>query len=129
MADVLAESLTLRMPVFPRGTGSREQIDTLQEYMLLTAFKRGELAEERNNTLEQLDDLEDKVDAVDLTYYISDKPKTDKGMEAAKAEACPNDWKAIKKLRRRKDRLWGEMERLDRDATVASRAYTFLTGS
>lgn len=118
------------MPIWRRGQlGPRERIDILEEYMLLTAWFRGEIAKELNDTLEVLDEVEDAYDAIDITWTIEGKPRTDKGVAAAKFEANQEVAHERNGLTKRVQRLKAEMDRLDREATICSRAYTLITGT
>lgn len=129
--DILDRSLQgCRMPLWRRGEKSAaEKIEDLEEYILMTAFYRGELAEERNREEAALDDLDDRYAAIDIEWTAQGKPRTDKGVEAAKYDADPDTCRARTASQKRVKRLTAEMERLDRDATICSRAYTFITGS
>lgn len=127
--DILRRSIELRVPVFPRGTGNGEKIAALEEYMLLSAWYRGELAEARLDAKEALDAKEERWNAIDnLAFYLGRTPKTQNDFEEARRESEPGLHKEIKTLRDRVERLWDEMERLDREATICSRAYTMVVG-
>lgn len=127
--DVLNRSLTLRLPIFKvKETSASERTDAYEEYMTFSAFMRGELAEERHRVRVRLDELTDQWDAMEgWEFYMNGKPRTDKGVELAKTEASPELAEERRQLRRREGRLTEEMERMDREATICSRAYTMLS--
>lgn len=116
----------LRVPLFKADTGRQEKIGQLEDYMLLSAYYLGEVQAERLAAHQALAvALEEWAE---VTTWETGGRKTDKGVEDAKRQMAPETWTTITRTRWRVERLSEEIERLDRDATKVSRAYTLITG-
>jgi hypothetical protein len=125
----LRRSVELRMPQVPRSEGPRARIDQLEDYMLKSAWHQGELAQARLETHDALRTLEDEWDDLEGWQSYVRQNRTNAGIEDAKRQRDPRLHKAIKHARWLVARLSEEIDRLERDAKVCSRAYTFATGS
>lgn len=118
---------SLRLPLFEPTVGPKQRIESLTDYMLLTAYWSAELSEHRFGLMEELKPLDYEW------YYLEGwepfrRNRTEGGVDAAKAQVRPDLWDAITDARWKIARLTEEIDRLERDATKASRAYTMLTG-
>lgn len=128
LTKALETSKGLRMPVFENGAMPRVKIDELESYLLLTAFQQGELAAERLEALVTLRELERQWDH--LTGWEGLKrTRTEAAVDDAKRQMSPLLYDQKRDLEWTIKRLSEEIDRLERDATKVSRAYTFITGS
>jgi hypothetical protein len=117
----------LRMPRLTRQQGTRERLDLLEDYMLETAWHRAELIEARLQVHEQLHTLKDSWDHLDGWQALK-RTKTETAVEDAKRQVNPKLYDGIKDAEWLIARLSEQVDRLDREATICSRAYTFATG-
>lgn len=124
----LAAAAKLRMPRIPRDEGQRARIDALEDYMLETAYHQGELSEARLELYDSLRTVEEEW--AELVGWESfRKGKTDASVDEAKAKCRPDLARARRQAKYLIARLSEEIDRLEKDATKASRAYTLATGS
>lgn len=117
----------LRMPRLTRKQATRERLELLDDYMLETAWHRAELMEGRMEVYESLQTLKEEWDHLDGWQALK-RTKTETAVEDAKRQLRPDIYDAIKKAEWLIARLTEQMERLDREATICSRSYTFATG-
>lgn len=122
--DVAAK---LRMPRLTRQQGDTERLNLLEDYMLETAYHRAELIEARFEVHEQLRTLKDEWDHLDGWQALK-RTKTETAVADAKRQLRPELYDGIKKAEWLIARLTEQIDRLDREATICSRAYTFATG-
>lgn len=125
--DRLDAAKGLRMPRLTRKQSERERLNLLEDYMLETAWHRGELMEGRMEVYEALQTLKEEWDHLDGWQALK-RTKTETAVEDAKRQLRPDLYNGIKKAEWLIARLGEQMERLDREATICSRAYTFATG-
>lgn len=126
--EPLATASTLRIPVFPPGTAPNVKIDELESYMLLTAHWQGECHARALEIDCELYDLEGKWGQLQGWEHLR-RGKTDASIDEAKARMRPELWEEIRGMRWQMAKLRAEADRLERDATKVSRAYTFITGN
>jgi hypothetical protein len=124
----LAAAAKLRVPRVERELGVRARVEALEDYLLESAWHQGELAEARLELYGQLRELEEKWDHLDGWQALK-RTKTEAAVDDAKRQLRPELYDGIKKARWLIRRLSEEIERLERDATKCSRAYTLATGS
>lgn len=118
------------MPLFKRGeVSSREKVEQLEDYMLLTAFQQGQLAEERTDLEEQIADKLERWNAIQTSSVIMGKKATEAQLERERWEDEPDLGRELKGLQRRIRHLSEEEARMERDAKVCSRAYSMITGT
>lgn len=128
--DSLAIARKLRVPVFERGVAARTRVDALESFMLLSAFQQGEMSEERLDLLDELRDLELEWRKVPAEEWAQHRVGTTLGsIEEAKAVVRPALHETLVDKRWQIKRLTEEIDRLERDATKVSRAYTMIQGS
>lgn len=128
--DSLARARSIRVPVFQRGTAPRVRVDALEEFMLVSAFHQGEMGEERLELLDELRDFETEWRAIPAEKWAPHRVGTTLGsIDEAKAAVMPALWETITDKRWQIKRLSEEIDRLERDATKVSRAYTMISGS
>jgi hypothetical protein len=125
--EALDAAKGLRMPRLTRKQGTRERLDSLEDYMLETAWHRAELMEGRMAVYEDLHTLKEEWDHLDGWQALK-RTKTETAVEDAKRQLRPDIYNAIQKAEWLIARLTEQMERLDREATICSRAFTFATG-
>lgn len=127
-SEALETAITLRVPRFERGTLRDTKADMIGDYILENALVKGDLAEERLLTHEQLGPLEEEWEALEgwEEFRVG---RTDKSIEEAKKVLRDDLHHAIRVLRWRVRRLDEEIERLEGDYARASRYYTTLSGS
>lgn len=123
----LATAAALRVPVFPPGTLAQVKSEALEDFMLLSAYCAGECHEERLGVFEELERLEVEWEGL-IGWENLRRGSTDKSVEVAKRDFRPRLHGAIRLARFRVRRLTEEIDRLDRDATKVSRAYSIITG-
>jgi hypothetical protein len=123
----LAAAAKLRVPRVERELGVRARVEALEDYLLESAWHQGELAEARLELYGQLRELEEKWDHLDGWQALK-RTKTEAAVDDAKRQLRPELYDGIKKARWLIRRLSEEIERLERDATKCSRAYTLATG-
>jgi hypothetical protein len=121
-------TLRLRVPVFPPGTISSAKIEQLEEYLLVAAYRVGEMHEERAGLALALQEADEEWAAID-GYHGLMRSKTELAVEAAKADLNPVLAKQRRWLRHWIKQLDLEIHRLDREYDKVSRAYTMITGS
>jgi hypothetical protein len=126
--DPLRVALALRVPILPAETPRVQIVDAMEEFMLVSAFWAGEMNAVRFEARQVLDDL--LVRWSKLTGWEGlVRGRTDASVEAAKRDFDPNLWEHIHFHKCRIRDLDTEIDRLDRDATKVSRAYTMLVGA
>lgn len=126
--DVLDAAKKLRMPRVKREDGQRARIDALEDYMLLTAWHQGELSEARLGLYDELRTVNDAWAEL-VGWENFRRGKTDASIDEAKAKVRPDLARARTQAQWLIARLTEEIDRLEKDATKASRAYTLATGS
>lgn len=126
--DCLLTASRLRVPVFQPATTPRERMDALEEFMLLSAYWSGECHGARLELLGELHRLEREWAAI-TGWEPFRQGKTDASVDQAKATLRPDLWNELVDKRWLVKRLSDEIDRLDRDATKVSRAYTMLQGA
>lgn len=124
----LNTSIGLRVPVFERGTAPRTRIEALEEYLLLSANVQGDLTEERLDWLSRLVPLQDRWDHLEGWEELK-QTRTEGGVRDAKRRVDPDLYDEIQDHQWMVKRLTEEIDRMERDATKVSRAYTMLTGT
>lgn len=127
LSEAHKTSAALRVPVFQPGTSRTERVSQLEDYMLLSAYWLGECHSERLEHYQALARLEEEWSGV--TAWDLGSRATQAQVDEAKRTVAPDVWTSMKRARWRVDRLTEEIERLDRDATKVSRAYTLITGT
>lgn len=125
--DSVAAASKLRVPVFQRGTAPRQRVDALEEFLLLSAFHQGNMSEERLGLFDELRDLEDEWEVV-ADWEEHRVGTTIASIDEAKKVVRPRLWQEIRLKRWQVKRLTEEIDRLERDATKVSRAYTLISG-
>lgn len=134
LSEVHVLAKALRVPLFANPNpdepppSAMDKASALEDYMLLSAYYHGELCEER--LTEQIAVRPDEVEWRDLVgWEPMRRGKTVSSIDDAKAMLRPELWARIDDARWRIARLTEQIDRLDRDATKASRAYTMLTAT
>jgi hypothetical protein len=128
VTEALKTSKGLRVPVFEHGVSPRVKIEQLESYLLLSAFQQGELAEERLDALVTFEDLRREWDHLE-GWEPYKRTRTEAGVEDAKRQLRPDLYDQRRDLEWTIKRLSEEIERLERDATKVSRAYSMTTGT
>jgi hypothetical protein len=118
----------LRVPLFQPGTTVAAKAEQMEDYMLLSAWYLGELHDERLTLRERLKPLRDEWEDLD-GWQMFQRGKTDQSVDKAKQTIAPELRQQIRDIDWQITQLTCEIERLDRDATKVSRAYTMLTGT
>lgn len=126
----LTTSLGLRVPVFARTAAPREKIEALEEYLLLSASVQGDLTEERFDWMTRLVPIQDEWDHMpEEEWGHHRRTRTETAVKHAKRIARPPLYDEIMDIEWMIKRLTEEIDRMERDATKCSRAYTMITGS
>lgn len=125
--DPLEVALVLRVPVFQRGTNARAKAEAMEEFMLLSAYWQGELNEERHRLIAEAAPHQDEWDKLEGWEPYRDG-RTDESVDRAKRVIREDLWDVLQVKRRRVRALSNEIDRLERDASKVSRAYTMLSG-
>jgi hypothetical protein len=127
--DVVVDAAKLRVPVFAKGTAARVRVDQLEEYLLLSAFTQGKISEARLELADELHDLELDWSRIPKEEWEPHRVgKTMASIDEAKAVLHPQRWEKIRDLRWQIRVMTDEIDRLERDATKVSRAYTMISG-
>lgn len=135
-SDAFQRARALRFPVWRRTPGpenaevasSRQRINDLEDHISITAYYQGELEDERVDSYDALHELLRQWDAIE-GWQTFRQGRTDASIDLAKAQLNPKLAREIKELRYTLDRLTEQIDRMERDASKASRVYTLLTGS
>lgn len=118
------------MPVFARGTTPSAKIVELEEYLLLSASVQGDLTEERFDWMSRLVPVEDEWEHLPQEEWGHlRRTRTETAVMHAKRVARPELYDDIQDMKWMIKRLTEEIDRMERDATKCSRAYTMITGS
>lgn len=126
----LYAAAVLRMPRFKPETPRHERIEKLEDYLLQTAYHRGELEEARLFAHDALAILLDKWD--DLEGWETMIGKSDPSQDAirrAKKTIDKGLHDSLNVSKRLIGRLSDQIRRLEKDDEVASRAYTLISGT
>lgn len=128
--EALKKSIELRVPVFERGAPPAMKISALEDHLLLSAHVQGDLTEERLDWMAALVPLQDQWDHVpeDEWRHLR-RTRTETAVKHAKREVRPELYDKIMDHEWMIKRLTEEIDRLERHASVCSRAYTMLTGT
>jgi hypothetical protein len=126
--DPLMVALSLRVPVQDPEKPRSEFADELGTFMLISAFWSGEMNAIRFDARQALDDLELRWSKL-TGWEGMVRGRTNESVEAAKRDFDPDLWEHVHYRRCQIRDLDTEIDRLDRDATKVSRAYTILIGS
>lgn len=131
-SDSFQKARALRFPVWARtgerAASSRQRINDLEDHISLTAYYQGDLEDERIDSYDELHAKLREWDAVE-GWQTFRQGRTDASIDHAKAQINPKLAREIKELRYTIDRLSEQIDRMERDASKASRVYTLLTGS
>lgn len=126
----LVTSLGLRVPVFERTAPPRQKIDALEEYLLLSANVQGDLTEERLDWMSRLVPLSSEWEHIPQEEWGHlRRTRTETAVTHAKREARPDLYDEMMDIEWMIKRLTEEIDRMERDATKVSRAYTMITGT
>ena len=128
LPDCLSTSIGLRVPVFDRQTAPGVKISALEEYLLLTAFQQGELAEERLTWLQDRVPLQDEWDHLE-GWEAHRRTRTETAVTQAKRLVAPDLYDKLQDNEWMIKRLSDEIERLENNASRVSRAYAMITGT
>lgn len=128
LPECLTISLGLRVPVFEKGKSPREKIDELESYLLLSAYTQGELTEERMGWLVGRVVLQTEWDHLDGWQQYK-RTRTELAVRDAKRHIRPDLYDRLQANEWMVKRLGEEIDRMERDATKVSRAYTMITGA
>lgn len=128
LSEAHRTAAALRVPVFARDCDPRVKLDALEEFMLVSAHWAGEIHYERLQLRIELAERERSWERME-GWQAFRRGKTDSSIDQAKAELEPELWERLQSLRWLERQLSCEYDRLDRDATKVSRAYTILQGA
>lgn len=128
ISDALRLAAGLRVPVFPRDAPPGVRSAGMEEFMLVSAFHAGNLHEERLEAHAALEPLKREWELLE-GWQALQRGKTVESMNAAKRTLRPDLHDKISDLGWTIRRLTEELDRLERDATKVSRAYTMLMGA
>lgn len=128
LSPALQASKRLRIPTFEKGTSPRVKIDELETYLLLSAFTQGDLSEERLDVLVLLKPVQRRWEHLGGWESLK-QTRTEAGVKDAKRRVDPQLYDELQDLEWKVKRLTEEIDRLERDATKVSRAYSMITGS
>lgn len=109
----------------------RERIEALEDFILKTAWHRGELEEALYWVMEAGKVLRRDWDAIrGHEVAVRGSRATKEQIDLAKAELAPDTWAGLQEARFLVDALKRQIQRLGgSDYDAASRAYTLLNGS
>lgn len=136
-SDSFQRARALRFPVWRRNRGpddletvpgTRKRIEDLEDHISLTAYYQGDLEDERVDAYDALHEKLREWDGIE-GWQTFRQGRTDASIDHAKAQLKPALAREIKELRYTIDRLSEQIDRMERDASKASRVYTLLTGS
>lgn len=126
----LESALPLRVPLMDPNEAPRVRIEQLEDYILKTAYHRGELEEALHWVLEAGKVLRQRWDGVQgYQAAVRGSRPTREQIDAAKAEIDPDTYAALQEARFLVESLKRQIARLGgSDYDAASRAYTLLSG-
>lgn len=134
LPECLKTSLGLRMPTFyrephPQAASPLERVRQMEEYMELTAYTEGELTECRVEWLARKVPVQKEWEDIPREQWeVHRRTKTETAVGQAKRMVRPDLYNEMQDCDWMVRRLSEEIERMDRDATRASRIYTMVTG-
>lgn len=128
LTPALVVAKGMRVPTFEKGVGSRARVEALESYLLQSAFAQGELSEERLDRLVMLKGHQQEWDHLDGWQALL-RTRTEAAVKDAKRQVNPGLYDRLTELEWIIKRLVEEIDRLERDATKVSRAYSMMTGS
>lgn len=128
-ADVLKKALSLRMPVFEKGTDAKTKLEQYEEFMVLCAYVEAELGADKYRCINQLNSANDEWSAMNTE---SDFTGVKVSLAQKERERRENDTKlhaSRRTLTQRIEQLNEQIGRMERQAKICSRVHTFLTGT
>jgi hypothetical protein len=136
-SDSFQKARALRFPVWSREdkpdqgifrSDTRKRINDLEDHISLTAYYQGDLEDERTDCYDELELLLREWEDIE-GWQVYREGKTDASIDHAKKQIRPDLARKIKAARYTIARLSEQIDRMERDASKASRIYTLLTGS
>lgn len=129
-ADCLKKALSLRMPVFEKGTAPKERLAEYEEFMVLTAFIEAELASDKWRCIEELNRANDDWHEMDTASDFAGTPNVSQAQkERERRENDPDLYRKRRYLTQRIEQLVEQIVRMERQAKICSRVHTFETGT
>lgn len=131
LSEAFKTARALRVPLWSRAgdVSTADLAEELAEFMLLSAYYAGELADERLDHYITLRRLQGEWDHLE-GWEMFRTGKTDSSRDEAKRVMRPELWDELATTKWIIARLSEEIDRLNRDAEKAvSRTYTMLTGT
>lgn len=133
----IADALPLRVPRFTAETPPKERVGALEDYLLGSAYMRGELIEARHWLRELEDALRQQIGELEGWEVMlpgrGAKPAGNPSkahIQEAKQRAAPALFAAGREARKLLASVDDQIDRFEfEDKFVISRAYTFISGS
>lgn len=126
MPEVLQRSLVMRAPRYDKDKGRRERIDELEAYLLESAFMQGELTETRVDFEQTLWPLEEVWANLTGWEHLR-RTRTETAVTAAKRMVDPETYNAMEDIKWIITKLTQEIDRMERDSSKVSRAFSMET--
>lgn len=119
----------VRFPSVMKTENLSNQIETVQDYLILTAQTRGDLELARLHAWAAHDLLREQWDDLYGYQNLIEGKRTLAAVHRAKAAARPDLARGLQTSKYLIERLTEQIKRLEIDDKAASRVYTMLTGS
>jgi hypothetical protein len=126
LPECLQRSLQMRVPAYDRTMTARQRIELLEDYLLESAIVQGELTEERAGWMVTLIPLQHEWDHL-AGWEDRRRTRTEAGVRDAKRAVRPDLYDEIEEVNWMIKRLTEEVDRMERDASKVSRAYSMET--
>lgn len=130
----LKAALPLREPLFDPSAAPVAKVRALEDYLLLTAYHRGELEEalhwlyEAKKTLKrEWDDLHGWE--MNLPRGATTRNRTQEMVREAKRHTAPELYTSLAECTQLENSILRQIRRLELDDKATSRGYTLITGS
>jgi hypothetical protein len=125
--EQLEVAAKLRIPRIPREEGSQARLNALEDHMIEATYQRADLMEARLEVYGSVRELKEAWDHIE-GYQALKRTKTEAAVDDAKRQLRPDLYDGIRKGEWLIARLTEQIDRLDRETYICSRAYTFATG-
>lgn len=124
----LKAALPLRIPRFNPSDAPGLKIAALEEHMRTAAYHRAELEEALHWAWEAQKLLREQWTDVQGWQSLAGSKPTQASIDQAKRVCSPAIWSAIQDVKLLLASLERQIKRLDKEADIASRSYTLISG-
>lgn len=127
LPETLERSLKMRIPRYDRDKTTSARVEELEEYLIDTARMQGDLTQEGIDWEKIMWPLEEEWANLTGWEHLR-RTRTEAAVTAAKRMVDPELYAKIEDIKWIIRKCKAEEDRMERDGTKASRAYTMETG-